>query len=179
MFTELGYDATTFQEIAARAELTRPAINHYFASKQVLYEAVMDQARAIVGRAVAEADGQTTLPAQLSAFLLAAVRPGSPDAWAAAFVVSAMLEAQRRPDLYALVADLQAGTEVFLTGAINAAIERGEISTEVGTAELVQLIVAMLWGVGFYGAFVGNPEGAAAIATHLEALLGNRLWKIN
>ncbi len=179
MFTELGYDGTTFQEIAVRAELTRPAINHYYASKQVLYEAVMDDARAIVGRAVAEARGQTTLAGQLSAFLLAAVRPDSPDRWAAAFVVSAMLEAQRRPDLFALVADLQAGTEVFLTGAINAAIERGEISTDVAVDELVQLVVAMLWGVGFYGAFVGKPEGTVAIAAHLEAMLANRLWTIN
>ena len=36
VFSELGYDAATFQAIAIRADLTRPAINHYFASKRVL-----------------------------------------------------------------------------------------------------------------------------------------------
>ena len=34
VFSELGYDAATFQAIAIRADLTRPAINHYFASKR-------------------------------------------------------------------------------------------------------------------------------------------------
>src|SRR5690348_18145496 len=37
VFSELGYDAATFQAIAIRADLTRPAINHYFASKRVLW----------------------------------------------------------------------------------------------------------------------------------------------
>ncbi|HXL62666.1 MAG TPA: helix-turn-helix domain-containing protein, partial [Mycobacterium sp.] len=30
VFSELGYDAATVQEIALRAGLTRPAVNYYF-----------------------------------------------------------------------------------------------------------------------------------------------------
>ena len=37
----MGYEAATFQEIATRADLTRPAINHYYPSKQALYRQVV------------------------------------------------------------------------------------------------------------------------------------------
>ena len=46
VFSELGYDAATFQAIAVRADLTRPAINHYFASKRVLWGEVVGQTNA-------------------------------------------------------------------------------------------------------------------------------------
>ena len=48
VFSELGYDAATFQAIAIRADLTRPAINHYFASKRVLWSEVVEQTNALV-----------------------------------------------------------------------------------------------------------------------------------
>ena len=34
VFSEMGYDAATFQAIADRADLTRPAINHYFSRER-------------------------------------------------------------------------------------------------------------------------------------------------
>src|ERR1700759_455288 len=48
VFSELGYDAATFQEIAVRADLTRPAINHYFKSKRVLYQVVVERTNELV-----------------------------------------------------------------------------------------------------------------------------------
>ena len=36
VFAECGYDGATFQAIAVRADLTRPAINHYFSTKRLL-----------------------------------------------------------------------------------------------------------------------------------------------
>src|ERR1700694_2323766 len=48
VFSELSYDAATFQAIAIRADLTRPAINHYFSSKRVLYREVGAQTDALV-----------------------------------------------------------------------------------------------------------------------------------
>ena len=43
VFSERGYDGATFQAIAVRADLTRPAINHYFPSKRMLYREVVDE----------------------------------------------------------------------------------------------------------------------------------------
>ena len=75
VFSELGYDAATFQAIAVRADLTRPAINHYFASKRVLWAEVVRQTdEAIVSAGIARAQEQTGLIGRLSAFLSAATQ---------------------------------------------------------------------------------------------------------
>ncbi|WP_156747152.1 TetR/AcrR family transcriptional regulator, partial [Mycobacterium sp. E2462] len=42
VFSERGYDGATFQAIAARADLTRPAITPCFSSKRTLYREVLD-----------------------------------------------------------------------------------------------------------------------------------------
>ena len=57
VFSERGYDGATFQAIAVRADLTRPAINHYFASKRGLYRAVADQTNELVLRLSTEQAG--------------------------------------------------------------------------------------------------------------------------
>src|ERR1700749_2215938 len=62
VFSERGYDAATFQAIAIRADLTRPAINHYFANKRVLYWQVLEEANSGgVAAGVQRARGETTL----------------------------------------------------------------------------------------------------------------------
>jgi TetR/AcrR family transcriptional regulator, repressor for uid operon len=48
VFSERGYDAATFQAIAIRADLTRPAINHYFSNKRALYREVAKETNAVV-----------------------------------------------------------------------------------------------------------------------------------
>ena len=100
VFSELGYDAATFQAIAVRADLTRPAINHYFASKRVLYREVVEQTNEmVVAAGMARAQGETSLLGRLSAFFAAAMQADSEDRSAAAFLVTSVLEAQRHPEL--------------------------------------------------------------------------------
>ncbi len=61
MFSERGYDGATFQAIAARADLTRPAINHYFSSKRVLYREVLDETNEfVIGAGIRQAERETT-----------------------------------------------------------------------------------------------------------------------
>jgi len=74
VFSERGYDAATFQAIAIRADLTRPAINHYFANKRVLYWQVLDETNsAMVAASVQRARGETTLTGQVAAFIEGAI----------------------------------------------------------------------------------------------------------
>src|SRR5215211_7242735 len=73
VFGELGYDAATFQAIAIRADLTRPAINHYFANKRVLYDEVVEKAnQMLVAEGMIKSGEQTSLVERLSAFFSAA-----------------------------------------------------------------------------------------------------------
>src|ERR1044072_9357712 len=84
VFSELGYDAATFQAIAIRGDLTRPAINHYFACKRVLYAEVLGKTNAMfVPAGMPRADGQTSRLKRLSAFFSGAMQADSRDRSAA------------------------------------------------------------------------------------------------
>jgi AcrR family transcriptional regulator len=180
VFSELGYDAATFQAIAARADLTRPAINHYFSSKRLLYGEVIKQTNAMVVTAsIEKASAENTIMGQLSAFINIAAQVDAEDRAAAAFLVTSILESQRHPDLVHADHDSLQQSRAFLTYAIKGAIERGELSTETDVQSIVELIVAVLWGMGFYAGFVGSHVQLEAISGHLRNLFAGTLWSLS
>jgi AcrR family transcriptional regulator len=179
VFSELGYDAATFQAIAIRADLTRPAINHYFANKRVLYTEVLEQTNAmVVAAGRARAEGQSTFLGRLSAFFVSAVQADTQDRSAAAFLVTSILEAQRHPELSQLEPNALTSAREFVTWAVTDAIERGELTTDTDVPTVVEMLVAVLWGMGFYAGYVGGREELAGVLNRLELLLSNKLWKV-
>ena len=180
VFSELGYDAATFQAIAVRADLTRPAINHYFASKRVLWAEVVRQTDAtIVSAAIARAHEQTALIARLSAFLAVATQAEDQDRDAAAFLVTSVLETQRHPELVSDEHDPLKNSREFVAWAVSDAITRGELSTDTDVEHLVEMLVAVVWGMGFYAGFVGDRSELSAVVHKLELLLANKLWNLS
>jgi AcrR family transcriptional regulator len=179
VFSELGYDAATFQAIAIRADLTRPAINHYFASKRLLYREVVEQTNAlVVSTGMVKAQGQTSLLGRLSAFFSAAMQADSEDRSAAAFLVTSVLEGQRHPELRSDEHDAMRNSRSFVSWAVNDAIEKGELTTDTDVPQLVEMLVAVMWGMGFYAGYVGSRNQLEAIVDKLELLLANKLWKL-
>jgi AcrR family transcriptional regulator len=179
VFSELGYDAATFQAIAIRADLTRPAINHYFANKRLLYREVVEQTNALVVSAgMARAQGQTSLLGRLSAFFSAAMQADSEDRSAAAFLVTSVLESQRHPELSHEEHDSLKNSRAFVTWVVNDAIEKGELTTDTDIPQLVEMLVAVMWGMGFYAGYVGSHNELQTIVDKLELLLANKLWKL-
>jgi AcrR family transcriptional regulator len=179
VFSELGYDAATFQAIAIRADLTRPAINHYFASKRLLYREVVEQTNSMVVKAgLAKAQGQTTLLGRLSAFFSSAMQAESEDRSAAAFLVTSVLEGQRHPELRSDEHDSMRNSRAFVSWAVNDAIEKGELTTDTDVPQLVEMLVAVMWGMGFYAGYVGSHSQLESIVDKLELLLANKLWKL-
>jgi len=178
VFSELGYDAATFQAIAIRSDLTRPAINHYFASKRVLYAEVVQQTNAVViASGVERARTATSLVGRLEAFLTASLQADVADRSAAAFLVTAVLESQRHPELSDGSDDSMQTTRRFITWAVNEAIRSGEISTDTDVEALVEMLLAVVWGMGFYAGFVGGNDRLGRIIAQLRLLLENRLWQ--
>jgi len=179
VFSELGYDAATFQAIAIRADLTRPAINHYFASKRLLYGEVVEKTNElIVAAGMAKAQDETSLLKRLSAFFSAAMQAESRDRSAAAFLVTSVLESQRHPELSRDEHNSLKGSRAFVSWAVTDAIERGELTTDTDVSTLVELLVAVMWGMGFYAGYVGGHDELVTIVDKLELLLANKLWKI-
>lgn len=180
VFSELGYDAATFQAIAIRADLTRPAINHYFSSKRVLWTEVVEQTNtSIVSAGIAKAREQTSLIDRLSTFLTVATQAEAEDRSAAAFLVTSVLESQRHPELNSDEHDPLKNSRAFVTWAVKEAIVGGELKTDTEVSHLVEMLVAVLWGMGFYAGFVGNRDELGAVVNKLELLLANKLWDIS
>lgn len=178
VFSELGYDAATFQAIAVRSDLTRPAINHYFSNKRVLYREVVEHTNSVVVQAGMErARSETTLLRRLSAFFSIAVQADTKDRSVAAFLVTSVLEAQRHPELSQDEHDSLIASRTFVRWAVDQAVEAGELTTDTDVDTLVEMLVAVMWGMGFYAGYVGTHDQLEAVIAQLELLLANKLWK--
>jgi TetR/AcrR family transcriptional regulator, repressor for uid operon len=178
VFSERGYDGATFQAIAVRADLTRPAINHYFSSKRVLYREVVDQTNHIVVAAgIERARRETTLMGRLTAFISAAMRANSENPFASAFLITNVLESQRHPELSTTENDAVRMNREFLMQVVNEAIERGEVATDIDASALVETLLVVLCGVGFYASYLRSYQEMEAVTEMLRQLLGGALWR--
>jgi AcrR family transcriptional regulator len=175
VFSELGYDAATFQAIAIRADLTRPAINHYFGSKRELYQQVVQQTNnAVIASSAQQSSRQTTLSGRMRSFLEAALQR-TDDRSAAAFLVTSVLDSQRHPELSQAEGDSLSVTRSFVGSAVKEAIDNGEIRPDVDIDATVEMLVALLWGLGFYGGFVGSRDQLLAVTDQFIRLLDSNL----
>jgi TetR/AcrR family transcriptional regulator, repressor for uid operon len=175
VFSERGYDAATFQAIAIRADLTRPAINHYFSNKRALYSEVTKETNElVVAASIQRAQRETTLVGRVSAFIDAATQAELANRTAAAFLITVALEAQRHPDLGQGEAQSVRSTREFLSWAVDDAIKRGELAADTDAAALTSTLIAVLLGVGFYAGFVAQHE-LETVTQQLHQLLAGSL----
>lgn len=176
VFSERGYDGATFQAIAARADLTRPAINHYFPSKRVLYREVLEQTnQAVIGTGIEEAEREPTLPAQLAAFISVAVRANSDNPAGSALIITGVLESQRHPEWNTTENESVRIVREFLVRGVDAAIGRGEVAADIDASALVEALLVLMCGVGLYAGFVQSPDDLLSITGMMRRLLEGAL----
>jgi AcrR family transcriptional regulator len=176
VFSERGYDGATFQAIAVRADLTRPAINHYFSSKRSLYREVLDETnKFVIGAGIKQANQETTLAAQLTAFISEATRANAENPAGSAFLISGVLESQRHPDLAGAENDSVRIAREFLVGVVTDAIERGEIAPDFEASALVEALLVIVCGVGLYAGYLKSPEDLLALTGVVRRLLEGAL----
>jgi AcrR family transcriptional regulator len=172
LFRRHGYPGTTFKQVAHRAGVTRSAVNYHFPTKRALYQKVMEAScAAVVAPAVREAVKERTLAQQVSVFIDVTGRAAAQDRPAAAFLCTSAAECATWPDLRDPEHDPIATVRAFLTRAVRAAEQRGELrGTDLGP--LVELLVAMLCGIWFYVGFLGTEHGHAITSTIRQLLTG-------
>lgn len=172
VINERGYAAATFQEIAKRSELSRPTLNYYFASRDELYRALLEQAHEVVTSCIDVAKGHEGTLDRLRAYLDAVVAVWRRDHAVIGFLVNVRLESRRNPELPAATV---AATRGFLGELVEDAVDRRELPPHTDQATLVELLYAMIWGVGAYSGWQGRPVDVPAIAKQLHLLIGNGL----
>jgi TetR/AcrR family transcriptional repressor of uid operon len=178
VFSEHGYDGATFQAIALRADLTRPAINHYFSSKKLLYCEVVDQTNElVVTNGIEHARRVTTLMGRLAEFIGVAMHAHTENPSVSAFLVTAVLESQRHPELNRSENDAVVISRDFLNWAVEDAIERGELKTDTDVPSLAETLLIVLCGVGFYAGYLRNYQEMQAVTTTLRHLLEGAFWE--
>ena len=176
VFSELGYDGATFQEIAARADLTRPAINHYFPSKLTLYRQVVEQINdGVIAPAVEQARTETTFEGRMRAFISTALRAQEQDPTIAAFLVSSVLEAQRHPQLSKDGNGVLEWTRAFASWVLGDAVAAGELPAGINLVVTSEMLVTMLLGLAMYAGFIGTQEQLATLSQQFLGMLGGHL----
>ncbi|MCV7252325.1 TetR/AcrR family transcriptional regulator [Mycobacterium hackensackense] len=170
-FAELGYDATTFREVADRAELTRPCVNYYFASKRVLYRVVAAHSVAsVMTSSIALARRERGVVNQLTAFVAYWARADDDIPGCRAFLAMSLLDGQRdkslRHELGCGVDELR----TFLSSVVSDAMREGELSLGLDNDDegLVEALLAIMCGVLIH-------PGRGCAATLLGRLLDGAL----
>lgn len=177
VFGELGYERTTFQEIATRAGLTRPAVNHYFRDKAALFHALFDSVReTAVGAGVAQAVTQETLPGRLSVFLEAAVQIDSRDRSFARFMAASVLDGYRHDVLLGSTREHVDQVREFVRQTLRAAVESGEVRDDIDVPAVAEMLIAILWGMALYTGFVGTHEQLEEVVEQFSRLIAGTLW---
>lgn len=177
VFSEAGYEKTTFREIAERAGLTRPAVNHYFRNKEALYGALFESTRvSVVTAGLANAALKDTLAARLEAFLEAAAQVDSQDRSYARFIAASLLDAFRHPELRDQAQSQLDDVRAFVNQALRAAIDAGEVRADTDVPAVTEMLIAVMWGMGLYAGFVGTHDQLEAVVVQFGRLLDGSLW---
>jgi AcrR family transcriptional regulator len=177
VFSELGYERTTFQEIATRAGLTRPAVNHYFRDKAALFHALFDSVReSVVGAGVAQAVTQETVAKRLSAFLEAAVQIDSQDRSFARFMAASVLDGYRYDELRDSTREQVDQVREFVQQTLRDAVESGEVRDDIDIPAVTEMLIAILWGMVLYAGFVGTGKQSEEVVEQFSRLIAGALW---
>lgn len=172
MLNERGYSGMTFQAIAKRTDLSRPTLHYYFATREDLYEAIVDEARSVVSFCVGEALESTSLLGRLTGFVDAVQQADSRDATMIPFLISARLEWHRNPELQS-VGD--SPIREFLRRLVTDAVRGGELTPDTEVEAVTDLLQVVLYGMAFHSSFTDARSDLGSITEQLIALFANGL----
>ncbi|HUH68087.1 MAG TPA: TetR family transcriptional regulator, partial [Mycobacterium sp.] len=83
----------------------------------------------------------------------------------------------RRPELGRTENDAVRTSREFLTRVVNDAIERGEVAADIDASALVETLLVVLCGVGFYVGYLRSYQEMEAVIEMLRQLLEGALWR--
>lgn len=175
VISERGLHAATFQQIAARAGVSRPTLHYYFATREQIYEILLRDAYAQVADCVVAAQRETGLRAQLTVFLVAVRELNLSDKATTRLMVTARLEHQRGQQHHEAVDAVVATVDGFYLSIVVQAIARGELRPDTAPRAVADMLAALFWGMGFHAGFVDSTDSAAIAMQLLGVFEGGLL----
>lgn len=175
VINERGYEAANFQAIASRAGLSRPTMHYYFHTREEIYDCLIAEAYSIVADCIAQAKRKDTLLNQLSEFVAAAYRSGFADRSMMRFTITARLESHRSPSLRENPGPVVSAVHAFYVSIVDEAMARGEIPPGTDTDAVVNMLLAMFLGMGFFAGFIVDQKDMSVIAKQLHQLMAHGL----
>lgn len=146
-FAELGFHATSIEEICERAGYTRGAFYSNFASKDelffVLFDANAENALERFDRAAVEIDPTATWQEQI-ATVLSDAGPGDRNWYLISMEFS--LHAIRNPQAAAILAEHDAKLRAALTGIVQGIFERARLAPSIDSDLFARLVIAIREG---------------------------------
>jgi AcrR family transcriptional regulator len=175
VINERGYEAANFQAIASRAGLSRPTMHYYFHTREEIYDCLVAETYSIVADCIAQARCEDALLNQLSAFVAAAYRSGFADRSMMRFTITARLESHRAPSLRENPGPVVSAVQAFYASMVEEAMARGEIPADTDADAVVNMLLAMFLGMGFFAGFIVDHNDMAVIAKQLHRLMAHGL----
>jgi AcrR family transcriptional regulator len=173
LFAERGFDGTSVEEIAARADVSKPVVYEHFGGKEGLYAVIVDrEVQALLGR-LTGALSQRAHPkqhVQRAALALLTYIEDSPDGFR--ILVRDSPVAQATGTFSSLIGDVATQVEGLLAAQF---AERG---LDASVAPIYsQMLVGMVALTGQHWAEVREPS-KQVVAAHLVNLAWNGLSKL-
>ncbi len=91
------------------------------------------------------------------------------------FVITARLESDRSPSLRGSPAPVVSAIQEFYGSMVEDAIARAEIPDDTDPAAVVNMLLAMFLGMGFYAGFIVDSNNMPVIAKQLHQLMTHGL----
>jgi AcrR family transcriptional regulator len=148
LFATSGFKGTSVARVAEKTGLSQSGLLHHFPSKAALLAAVLDERDAEDGEFLAAQDGQAPLGWAAFDALAALVARNSTRPHLVGLFVRLSAEAiEEDHPAHAWIRDHYASVEAWLTDAIRAGQDRGEIQPEAPAEELARTTIAVMDGL--------------------------------
>jgi len=175
VIAESGYAATTFQQIAVRAGVSRPTLHYYFGTLERIYDVLLTEAHGALTACIGEARLRSAPREQLAVFLSAVHRLCVDDPVAMRFLVAARLERSRHAAGRGAAQTLVTAVGEFYDAVVGDAAQRGDLASDADARAVADMLSALFWGMGFHAAFVNHDVEASAVARQWEKVLRSGL----
>jgi AcrR family transcriptional regulator len=160
-FATIGFDATTFKQVAVETGVTPAAIYQYYSSKMALYSATLDHTlEDVLPTYFVASDNSLNIKEKITAIIEASKTIQARDKISTQFLAAIPIELQRHPELYEHLGFDSNGLIASLLSMFDEAQKAGEIRSGVNLEGLMVTVMGAIMGIALFhnGFHIGDED---------------------